>query len=244
MRRAFFITNEESEGPGLLGEVARDLGFGVEVVEAFRGVALPFSTRAQDVVVVMGGPMGVAQIGQPDFPWLAPVAALLRERLEAHLPSLGICLGCQLLAHAAGARVAPMRDAQGRPFREVGWKPVRFTGVGDPALAGLPQELEVLHWHEDGCALPEAATLLASSQLWPVQMFRLGRSYGIQFHPETDGATACDWAQSEEAFAVSALGPKGVEVLRAVSREKGIQSEKLRRQLLTQVFQSLVPGSL
>ena len=239
MKRAFFLTNEESEGPGLLAVVARDLGFCVEIIDAFRGVPLPKADRRGDILVVMGGPMGVAHIGHPDFPWLAPVAALLRARLAEDLPSLGICLGCQLLAHAAGARVARMSDAQGRPFREVGWKPVCFAGVADPALRDMPAEMEVLHWHEDGCALPDSAVLLASSQLCPVQMFRIGRSYGIQFHPETDGATACDWAQSDEGFAASALGAEGVAQLRAVSREKGARSEGVRRQLLMQVLQTM-----
>ena len=184
MPRAVCILNVAHEGPGLLGDLLVDRGFTVELVQAWQGAPLPSDLGPADLLVVMGGPMGVADIGRPETPWLGPVAALLRARLALNLPNLGICLGCQLIAHAAGAVVAPMRDAAGRRVREVGWGGLEVFPAADASVRGLPDKMDVLHWHGDACALPVGATLLASTRACPVQMFRLGRSLGLQFHPE------------------------------------------------------------
>jgi GMP synthase-like glutamine amidotransferase len=85
----------------MLGELLRDAGYQVEVIEAFAGVALPSDLGGDDILVVMGGPMGVADIGKPETPWLAPVAELLRYRIAKDWPNIGVCLGMQLMAPAA-----------------------------------------------------------------------------------------------------------------------------------------------
>ena len=189
------------------------------------------------MLVVMGGPMGVGDLGDPRFPWLEPTAALLQERLERDEPSLGICLGCQLLAHAAGASVAPMRDAGGERVRELGWLPIRLhQATGDPLIAGLSERATVLHWHGDGCELPPGATWLASTEVCPVQMFRLVRSVGIQFHPEVDAATACQWADEDAAFVRAAHGPDGVERVKDSCAAMLGETDGFRRELLRRVF--------
>ena len=92
-----------------MGEVLVASGYALESREVFRGEPLPVDLGATDMLVIMGGPMGVADLGDPAMPWLAAEVALLRERLARGWPNLGVCLGMQLMAHAAGARVAPMR---------------------------------------------------------------------------------------------------------------------------------------
>lgn len=234
MPRAVCIVNVAHEGPGLLGDLLRARGFTVDLLEAWRGEPIPRLADSGDLLVVMGGPMGVADLGTPAYPWLLPVAELLRARQEARLPNVGVCLGCQLLAHAAGARVEPMRDADGRRVREVGWGDVDL--FADPCTDGLPARLEVLHWHGDVCALPRGAVLLASTPACRVQMFRLGRSLGLQFHPEVDGPTAAQWAVEDAEFVVAANGEGGVEALRTVSPEAAERSRPGRVRLLAQAL--------
>jgi GMP synthase-like glutamine amidotransferase len=235
MPRAVCLTNVAHEGPGLLGELLAESGYQVEIVEAFRGGALPNDLGAEDVLVVMGGPMGVADIGKPETPWLAPVVDLLRARLAKDWPNIGVCLGMQLIAHAAGAKVVPMAAADGRRLREVGWGRLDFVGT-DAITRGLPASIEVLHWHGDGCALPVGATLLASTPVCPVQMFRLGRSFGMQFHPEIDGPTACVWAKEDADFVQAANGPDGVACLQAGSPAAAERTYAHRRRLLAQAL--------
>jgi len=222
----------------MLGELLEEVGYKVETVEAFHGHGLPDDLGADDVLVVMGGPMGVADIGKPEFPWLAPVGDLLRARLAKDWPNIGVCLGMQLIAHAAGAKVVPMTDADGRRLREVGWGQIDFVGT-DTITRGLPASMEVLHWHGDGCSLPAGASLLASTKVWPVQMFRLGRSFGMQFHPEIDGATACVWAQEDAAFVEAANGSDGVRRLQEASPLAAQRTYALRRRLLLQAIEAV-----
>jgi GMP synthase-like glutamine amidotransferase len=235
MPRAVCLTHVAHEGPGLLGELLVEAGYRTQVVEAFAGATLPDDLGEDDVLVVMGGPMGVADIGKPETPWLAPVVELLRARLAKDWPNIGVCLGMQLIAHAAGAKVSPMVDAEGRSLREVGWGRLDFVGT-DAVTRGLPASIEVLHWHGDGCALPAGASLLAATKVCPVQMFRLGRSIGMQFHPEIDGETACLWAEEDAAFVLAANGPAGVATLQAASPEASRRTYAFRRRLLAQAL--------
>ena len=183
----------------------------------------------------MGGPMGIADIGNPATPWLARVVELLRARLAKDWPNIGVCLGMQLIAHAAGAKVSPMSDAEGRRLREVGWGRLDFVGT-DAITRGLPASIEVLHWHGDGCALPVGASLLASTQICTVQMFRLGRSFAMQFHPEINGPTACLWAAEDAEFVQAANGPGGVVRLQEASPAAAQRSFAYRRRLLSQAL--------
>ena len=240
MPRAVCLTNVPHEGPGLIGELLAEMGWSVRVVEAYAGELWPADLSSEDLLVVMGGPMGVADLGSAEYPWLAPVAELLRRRLAIDAPNLGICLGAQLLAHAAGAKVAPMVDAAGRSVREVGWGALRVFPEADACVRGLPATMEVLHWHGDACALPAGATLLASTPVCPVQMFRLGRSLGLQFHPEIDGATACQWAEEDAAFVVAANGPDGVGAMRATAPAAALRTEPWRRRMLTQGLRAIL----
>jgi GMP synthase (glutamine-hydrolysing) len=130
-------------------------------------------------VIVLGGPLGVYQADE--HPFLDREIALIRACLDEGRPVLGICLGAQLLAAAAGARVYP-----GERGKEIGWAAVELSdaGVADPLWAGFPRRFTTFHWHGDTFDLPDGAELLARTPGY-VQAFRLGvHAYGVQFHPE------------------------------------------------------------
>jgi GMP synthase (glutamine-hydrolysing) len=146
---------------------------------------LPSSLAGYGGLIVMGGSMGVYEADR--YPFLADEIRLLREALAVGLPTLGVCLGSQLLAAAGGAQVF-----RGTAGLEVGWQPVT-RHADDPWLAGWPASFEPLHWHGDAFELPDGATLLASSSLYPHQAFRLGSGLGLQFHVEATPALVREW---------------------------------------------------
>ncbi len=173
--RAVVFEHDEDAGVGLLGPALQRAGF--SLVKRFRAV------RREDVdaelVVVMGGHMGVYQADQ--HPFLREELALLAERLANERPCLGVCLGAQLLASAAGSEVM-----LGKNGFEVGAGPVRWTqeGLKDPVIAGVRPRTVVAHWHQDTYKPVSGAALLASTDRYTQQAFRLGSSYGFQFHLE------------------------------------------------------------
>ncbi len=145
----------------------------------YGGDALPWDTAA-DLLVIMGGPMGVADGDQ--YPWLKEEKAFLRQSIGSGRKVLGICLGAQLLAEALGAGV--FRN----PEKEIGWFPIQgVTGQPEhPVGAILASAGEVFHWHGDTFDLPKGSVRLAGSVGCRNQAFALGgRILGLQFHLET-----------------------------------------------------------
>lgn len=229
MNRVVVLQHLDREGSGYIAERCTRRGIAVVPVRLDLGAPVPETLDQGDLLVVMGGSMGVGDIGNPSYPFLAREVALIRTVLAQQQPVLGICLGAQLLAHAAGARVYPNQrpGATGamRPAREVGFGTVRLIGRDrEAALRGLPENLPVLHWHGDTFDLPPGAVHLAASDLCRHQAFRIGtHAFGLQFHVETDAELVCWWAREDAAFAESALGPEGPASIIAAS-EAGAQA--------------------
>ena len=212
--RAVVIQHVAMEGPERVAELLRERGIEVEVREVFGGSPVPETIGPGELLVVMGGGMGVGDRDDPRYPFLNQESALLQRALADGRGILGVCLGSQLLAHAAGARVYPnvRRDEQGREVRvrEVGWGPVKLLAPAEPALAGLGATQTVLHWHGDTYDLPTGAVRLASTELCANQAFRIGpRAFGLQFHVEASGDIARRWAIEDADFVRAARGPDG-----------------------------------
>lgn len=189
------------EGPAL---VARALANGAPGVPlAVRSVvddAAPDLPAPADLagLVVMGGPMNADDDAR--HPGLVAERALLAAAVDAEVPVLGVCLGMQLLARALGAAVHAGHGT------EIGFAPVEVT-ADDPVLAPLGATPTVLHWHSDAADLPTGATLLAWTELTPVQAFRAGSALGLQFHLELDAGDLEAWLTSPAAADLSPDGP-------------------------------------
>ena len=209
MPRALIIQHLACEGPVRLRPLLERRGFVIDICHAFDGQTIP-TTLTHDLLVVMGGSMGVGDLGDAKYPYLDAESALLRSALSRNQPVLGICLGAQLLAHAAGARVQPNRR-DGVVVREVGWAPVDFIGVDQrPELSGINARETMLHWHGDTFDIPPGAIHLASTPNCANQLFRLPRQVGIQFHPEIDEQTITEWIRLDAEYVALANGPHGL----------------------------------
>jgi GMP synthase (glutamine-hydrolysing) len=148
----------------------------------------PRPLDSYDAVLVFGGAMHADQ--DESHPWLRHETLWLHQLLARHTPVLGVCLGVQLLARAAGAWVGRMPDGP-----EIGWCRVELTeaGAADPVVGSLPPLFEALQWHHYTFGLPAGAVELARSPAC-TQAFRLGDAcWGVQFHPEVTAAQLDGW---------------------------------------------------
>lgn len=176
-----------SEGPGTIGSFLSSRGVGTKIIRLYDGVRIPSNALEFDGIISMGGPMNVYE--EEKHPFLRDETYLLRKALHLKIPILGVCLGAQMIAKAAGARVVRS------PEKEVGWFKIRLTDLGrsDRLLLGLPNEFEVLQWHGDMFEIPKGGGLLASSSLCPHQTLRFGSAYGLQFHVEVTREMLSEW---------------------------------------------------
>lgn len=242
MTRLVVLQHLEREGPGLFAREAQARGWELHLCRLDQGEPLPQLGDA-DILLVLGGPMGVADVGSPAYPWLAPEVALLQQVLAQGRPVIGICLGAQLLALAAGGGAVPMTHGQPPlPLRELGFGAISWwpDPAAEPLLCGLDRSELVLHWHGDRCLLPPGAELLASSLHCREQAFRLGpRAVGLQFHVEVEPAMLERWLRADRNYVVSALGAAGPEQVRAEACHwyQGVQPRWQR--LIANVFDVL-----
>jgi GMP synthase (glutamine-hydrolysing) len=199
-RYVLIIQHVAWEGPGLIAEVLTGLPTRTVMVAEKSEAELPDPDELA-ALVAMGGPMNADDLEH--YPGLKAERELLAKAIEVDVPTVGVCLGAQLLARALGATVV-----RGTP--ELGWAPVRIHDPSDPIVGSLRDGAPVLHWHSDACALPSGATLLASTRATPVQAFRAGSAWGLQFHLEATRSVITRWlatpAMAREALEI--LGPE------------------------------------
>jgi GMP synthase-like glutamine amidotransferase len=236
MPTCLVVQHLQPEAPYTIATALAEAGVVVRTVRVYAGDELPGSLAGYRGLVVMGGPMSAAS--DDGFPSRGSEVRLLREALDRRLPALGVCLGAQLLAVAAGSKVYA-----GANGPEIGWGPVTFTpeAGSDALLAGAPSPLHVLHWHGDTFDLPAGAAHLASSPMYPVQAFRPGpTAWGLQFHVEVDEAAVAAFVGSFGSEADAAGVPSAV--ISAGSPYFLAQLQPARQVVLSR-FAALVAGA-
>jgi GMP synthase-like glutamine amidotransferase len=172
----------ESEGPGFLPDLFRARGVPLEIHRLYETGEPPSEIRSP--LVIMGGSMSVHD--EKEFPFLAGEKAIIRRCIRTGRPVVGICLGAQLIADAAGSRVYP-------GVREFGWCEVRKENSG--YFRTFPDRMEVFQSHGDTFDLPTGAALLWRGHEVTNQMFLLGSAAGVQFHPEITLPLIREWSR-------------------------------------------------
>ncbi len=198
--RALAIVHQEDAGPGVFAAAILAAGAELDTWLLPTEAEPPADPLGYDAVLTLGGAMHADQTDRHG--WLAQERELLRELLERERPLLGLCLGAQLLAGAAGA---PAHRAA-RP--EIGWHRVELTAEGgaDPLLGSLAPGFEAFQWHSYEFPLPPGAVALARSEVC-LQAARIGSAaWALQFHPEVSAGDARRWIEDyrsdEDAIAI------------------------------------------
>ncbi|WP_127792849.1 glutamine amidotransferase [Agromyces sp. LHK192] len=206
-RRATAIRHLAFEDLGLLGPLLERRGYSLETVEAGIDALDDGRVAEADLVVVLGGPIGVADDAELDrYPFLREELRVVGERVSAGAPTLGVCLGAQVIARALGAEVR----ATGR--KEIGFAPLELTDAGGASPLALLDGTPVLHWHGDEFAVPEASASLAATPGFPNQAFAIGDAVlGLQFHLEVEPARLERWLIGHAVeLAAAGIDPRGI----------------------------------
>lgn len=204
-RQALIVRHVPYEGLAGFREPIEAAGYVLTRVDVDDPAFADADFVSPDLVILMGGPMGVYE--RSKYPWIAHEIERLQERLDHDRPTIGVCLGAQMIAAALGA------DVYSGAEKEIGFSSLRLTEPGfDSPLAHLA-DVPVLHWHGDTFDLPKQVELLASSDKYHHQAFRRGASIlGLQCHAEMGlDPRISDWiAQSRDSL--DALGVCGEDI--------------------------------
>ena len=189
MPQILSVQNIQCETLGLLEQMFVHDGYHIEKVNIPNN-AVPTNPLGYDAIVILGGPMAVYD----NLPSLAKEQELIRNAMKNDTPVLGICLGSQLIAQAAGGRVYKGKK------KEIGWYDVYLTPASsNDIFRGFTDKMiRTFQWHGDTYDLPANAKILAYSDLYP-QAFRIGSAVGIQFHFEVDEPLIQTWMKQYSA---------------------------------------------
>lgn len=197
MKPVAIFRHAASEGPGYFATYLNRLGFPWLVMKVDQGEAIPESPREFSGLAFMGGPMSV----NDDLPWIAPVLRLIRSAAEAGIPTLGHCLGGQLIAQAMGGTVTR------NPVKEIGWGRVDVvrSAIAAEWFGAELRSFDSFHWHGETFSVPPGAMRIAASPWCENQAFALGPHLALQCHvemtPNLIRAWCRDWEKEVESLA-------------------------------------------
>lgn len=222
MKNAVVIRHVAFEDLGSLAIPLHQKNYEVNYIDMAPGSLSNLDPLAPDLLIVLGGPIGVCD--ELDYPFITDEIRILEQRLSVDLPTIGICLGAQLMARALGARVYPGLE------KEIGWSPIKLSSAArHSALSYLLPDYMVFHWHGDTFDLPEGSVHLASSSRYENQAFAWGE-YGLalQFHPEVTARGLENWF---------------IGHAHEISNTPGISISKLREDTATYITRLEVQGN-
>lgn len=229
-RTALVLRHDETIHLGNLEPVLVEHGYTVTVVDTPEADFATIDAVAADLVVVLGGEMGVYESEQ--HPYLVDEIALIRARIDAERPVFGVCLGAQLMAESLGATVYR------GPSNEIGYRSVEPTveGAASPVrhIAAVP----VMQWHSDTFELPDGVTRLAASSQYSNEAFGIGNwALAVQFHPEVTPEMHEQWvSQSADELAKEGID---AEALRADNERHNATMQRASRLLFSEYLDGI-----
>lgn len=186
MKTAIALRHLYFEDVGTLDTVLSDQGYTLHYLDPTSDDIENVDIQNADLLIVLGGPIGAYD--EQIYPFLEGELSIVRKRLDAGRPLLGICLGAQLIARALGAKVYPLG------VKEIGFAPVTLTPDGQKSVLAALGDTPVLHWHGDQFDIPAGGVHLASTPVGTNQAFSIGRNVlGLQFHLEADAGKIEQW---------------------------------------------------
>jgi GMP synthase-like glutamine amidotransferase len=215
MKPVAIFRHARSEGPAYFATYLDQRSIPWKLIALDEGRAVPKDVRKFSGLAFMGGPMSVNDA----LPWLPPLLELVREAVRKDVPTLGHCLGGQLMSKALGGEVSRAR------VKEIGWGDVQ---VADNGVArewfGALQAFESFHWHGETFSIPPGATRVLGNAHCANQAFALGRHLGMQCHVEMTGELIRSWCEG------------GAEEIETSKASPGVQSPaKIERNLKDRV---------
>jgi GMP synthase (glutamine-hydrolysing) len=231
-REVLAVRHVYFEDLGSFERVLGDRGRPVRYVDVGFARVGALNPTSASLMVILGGPINACDDAR--YPTLAPIAALIEKRIAAGLPTLGICLGAQLIARVLGARV------YAAAHKEIGWTPLTLTDAGraSPLRHLDGASTSMLHWHGDTFDLPTGATRLASTPLCENQAFAWGDNVlGLQCHPEVRADRFEPWLISN----AGELDDAGIDIntLRAETAQHAPRMETQARLMLHEWLEAL-----
>ena len=214
-KHALIFTHLQCEGLAIMGDVLFDRGFDIERWNTPRRGLHGVDAISPELLIIMGGPIGVYQ--KNDFPFVQTEVDLVKARIEAGKPTLGICLGAQIIATALGEE-----SFKGDSGKELGWFPITVNedGMKTPAKHLDGTHTNMFHWHGDTFKLPEGATRLASSALYENQIFSYGdHVMALQCHPEIQADQLEEWFVMLHSQITGDNPIVGIDLLRKDTKE-------------------------
>jgi len=220
MKPVAILRHARSEGPAYFASFLERHSIPLRIVALDSGEAVPRDASAYAGIAMMGGPMSV----NDDLPWIGPELALIRDAVARDVPTLGHCLGGQLMSKAFGGQVRL------NPVREIGWGTVR---VCDNGVArrwfGEDAEFLAFHWHGEAFSIPPGATRILESAHCANQGFAIGRHVGLQTHIEMTEDLIRLWCRGGQREIEANAASPGVQPVDEIETALGERVEALHR---------------